>query len=334
MENKSHAFAAGAFVLMVSALLVALAAWLMRDTVEHRVFELSSRDAVNGLQPQAAVRFRGVIVGKVTAIGFDPLNAGNVLVRLSIDDQAPITRSTYATLGFQGVTGLAFVQLDDAGESQEALPTRDDQVARIPLRQSLLSKLTDQGGAILTQLEDTSRRLNLLLAPDNQKQLMGAVQSLGAAASGVQQLSTTLGTLLHAQLGSQRTNLPQFVQEATATSKALQAAAARAGESADEVKKSAASLLSLTGRLNQDGGVIDQLGEGAAALAAAGQTVNSTTLPRLNRTADETARTVRQVSRAMDAVTDNPQALIFGNAPVPSGPGEPGFVAPSKAGRP
>ena len=51
MENKAHAIAAGAFVLLVSALLVALAAWLTRDTGVQRVFELSTRDAINGLQP-------------------------------------------------------------------------------------------------------------------------------------------------------------------------------------------------------------------------------------------------------------------------------------------
>ena len=32
MENKAHALAAGAFVLVVAALLVALAVWLTRDT--------------------------------------------------------------------------------------------------------------------------------------------------------------------------------------------------------------------------------------------------------------------------------------------------------------
>ena len=30
---------------------------------------------------------------------------GQVLVRIAIDDSAPITQSTFATLGFQGVTG-------------------------------------------------------------------------------------------------------------------------------------------------------------------------------------------------------------------------------------
>ena len=65
MENKAHALAAGIFVLLVSAMLVAMAVWLTRDTGEHRVYEISSPEAVNGLQSQAAVRYRGVAVGKV-----------------------------------------------------------------------------------------------------------------------------------------------------------------------------------------------------------------------------------------------------------------------------
>ena len=71
MENKAHAMVAGAFVLVVSALLAALAVWLMRDTTQRDMYEMSTSEIVSGLQPQAVVRFRGVPVGKVELIGFD-----------------------------------------------------------------------------------------------------------------------------------------------------------------------------------------------------------------------------------------------------------------------
>src|SRR6185369_11061392 len=116
MENKAHAIAAGIFVVAVTILLIALAAWLTRDTGERDPYEISTRETVTGLQPQAAVRYRGVDVGKVEQIGFDPKAQGNVLLRLAIDREAPVTRDTFATLGFQGVTGLAFIQLDDSGK--------------------------------------------------------------------------------------------------------------------------------------------------------------------------------------------------------------------------
>ena len=336
MENKAHAFAAGMFVLLVTALLVALAAWLTRDTGVRRVYEISSQEAVNGLQPQAPVRYRGVAVGKVSAIGFDPKVLGNVLVRIALDDAAPVTRSTYASLGFQGVTGLAFVQLDDSGESKvllEASPNGDP--ARIPMRASLLSKLSDQGVAILSQIEQTTARVNLLLSPANQKELMATVSGIGQAAGSVQQLSErvqnlsgTMDGILKAQLGPDRVSIPQFVQEATSSIKSLQKTSDGVEQTAAEFRKTATEITRLAERLNTQGGVVDKLADGAGAMASAGNSFNAGTLPRLNRTSEEAARTARQVNRAVSAVSDNPQSLLFGNGPIAPGPGEPGFSFP------
>jgi phospholipid/cholesterol/gamma-HCH transport system substrate-binding protein len=64
MENKSHALAAGLFVLVVTALLVGLGIWLTRDRGNYQSYELSTGEGVAGLQPQAAVRYKGVSVGR------------------------------------------------------------------------------------------------------------------------------------------------------------------------------------------------------------------------------------------------------------------------------
>jgi len=342
MENKAHAIAAGLFVLVVSAMLVALAAWLTRDTGVRREFAISSHEAVNGLQPQAAVRYRGVPVGKVTAIGFDPRTPGNVLVRIAVDDTAPITRSTFATLGFQGVTGLAFIQLDDSGESKVALETGNGEPARIPMRSNLLSRLSEQGEAILARVEQTSERVNLLLSPQNQQQMMATINGIGQAAASARQLSERMQQLaggidlvVRAQFGPDRVSVPQFVeqanatlQEATVTLKSLQKTSDGVDQTTAEFRRTAAELTRVAERLTAQGGLVDRLAEGATAMTAAGQSFNAGTLPRLNRTSDEATRTVRQVTRVVNAVGDNPQALIFGAGAAAPGPGEPGFVAP------
>jgi len=314
MENKSHALAAGAFLLGVVALLIGLAVWLTRDSTERRVYELSSREGVTGLQPQAGVRFKGVSVGRVTAIELDRQTTGNVLVRIALDASVPITQSTFATLGFQGVTGLAFIQLDDSGASTQALATSPEQVGRIPMRPGLMTRLTDQGSSLLLQLEQASQRINVLLAPDNQKVLMGTIANLGQAAAHIEQLK-----------------LPQLVQDASTTIKGIRATTDRLGDSADSVKASAAEFNRLSARINAPGGTLDKIAQGTDALVVTGQTLSQTLVPRLNRTVDDTARAVRQVGRAADAVAESPQSLLLGKGAAAPGPGEPGFVAPPSA---
>ena len=320
MENKSHALAAGTFVVLLLALVIALSVWLTRDTRDLQTYELSSPDAVTGLQPQASVRYKGVNIGKVTAIALDPQKIGNVLIQVAIDTQAPITESTFGTLGFQGVTGLAFVQLDDEGQSTVLLPPSEGAPPRIPMRPSLLTKLTDQGEDLLAKLVTGTERVNTLLSDDNQKALRSTIDNLGQAAAGLQQLTASTNKAL-----------PQFLEDSRATLKVIQDTSERVGDSADEAKRSAASFKQTTERMNAKDGTLDQLARGVETLALTGQALNTATLPRLNRAVEDTARAARQVSRAVNTVNDNPQSLIFGQGPIAPGPGEAGFTAPAGA---
>lgn len=317
MENKSHALAAGTFVVLLLALVIALAVWLTRDTRDLQIYELSSPDAVTGLQPQASVRFKGVNVGKVTGITLDPKQPGNVLIEIAIDGQAPITQSSFATLGFQGVTGLAFVQLNDTGESKVELPRGGTPPARIPMRRNFMTTLSDQGEDLLAQLVAGSTRVNELLSPANQQALIGAIDNMSQAAASLQQLTASTGKAL-----------PRLISESQATLRTMQATSERVGVSADEARKSAAAFRQVTERMSAKGGTLDQLTQSADTLAQTGQTLNAATLPRLNRAVDDTARAARQVSRAVNAINDDPQSLIFGHGPITPGPGETGFKAP------
>lgn len=309
MENKAHALAAGIFVVAITILLVGLAAWLTRDTGERDPYEISTRETVTGLQEQAAVRYRGVEVGKVAFIGFDPKAQGNVLMRLEIDRDAPVTQDTFATLSFQGVTGLAFVQLDDTGKPAPRLQPADGRPPRIPLRPSLLSKLTDKGEVIVERIEQLTVRMNQFLGDENQKRFASALDNLGTAAADAGKLAKRLDSTV-----------------ATRVDPAL----ASVQKSADQVGRTAADFSQTARRLNEKDGPIDRLAEGTEALSHAADSFNSATLPRINRVTEETSRAVRQLGRTANTINDNPQSLIFGSGVVAPGPGEPGFTAPGR----
>ena len=304
MENKAHALIAGAFVVVVTALLAMLAIWLTRDSTQRNLYEMSTSETVSGLQPQATVRYRGVAVGKVENIGFDQQVKGNVLIRVSIDQAAPMTRSTFATVASQGVTGLGFIQLDDNAESSERLVPNDDNPPRIVLKQGGLDKLLKQGEVIFNQAEQATSRINQLLSPQNEAAINTAVTQLAEAAGSINRVAKTLEPTA--------AGLPALSKDARAALQAVRSVTAEIGVTAQ--------------RLNAPGGPLDKLTEGGTALAAGVETFSAATLPKLGEVADETARTMRQLRRTVSAVDDNPQSLIFGNGPAVPGPGETGFT--------
>ncbi|MBA2963057.1 MULTISPECIES: MlaD family protein [Ramlibacter] len=324
MENKAHALAAGLFVLALTALLLVLGAWLTRDQGPRERYEISTREPVTGLQAQAPVRYRGVDVGKVAEIGFDPKVQGNVLIRLDVDHGAPVTGETFATLSFQGVTGLAFVQLDDSGKPSIRLAPADGAPPRIPLRPGLLSKLTDKGEAILGQVEQITERLNQLVDGPNQQRLTEALDNIARAAANIGTLSADVDRTLTTQFSPQRVDIPALVKRVDSTLASLHDTSEQARVTIGEINRTA-------GRLNEKDGPIDRLAIGAASLSHAADSFNLATLPRVNRVTEDTSRAVRQLSRTVNGINDNPQSLIFGTGRVDPGPGEAGFTAPGGA---
>jgi phospholipid/cholesterol/gamma-HCH transport system substrate-binding protein len=317
MENKAHALAAGIFVIVASALLIALAAWLTRDTGQRDAYEISTRETITGLQPQATVRYRGLEVGKVASIGFDPKTQGNALLRLEIDHDAPLTRDTFATLSYQGVTGLAFIQLDDSGKPAARLVPDDDNPPRIPLKPGLLAKLMDHSQMILDQIDQVTGRMNQLLGPDNQRRVTSALDSLGTAANDAGRLAQRLDATM-----TQRVD--PALAEVSSTMRSVR-------KSADGVAQAAAAFDKTARRLNEKDGPLDRLAEGTASLSHVADSFNAATLPRINHVTEETSRAVRQLGRTANAIGDNPQSLIYGSGPIAPGPGEPGFAPPGAA---
>ena len=314
MENKAHALAAGIFVALLTALVLALAAWLTRDTGIRDAYEISTKETVTGLQEQAPVRFRGVDVGKVKRISFDPKATGNVLVRMEIDRDTPLTRDTFATLSYQGVTGLAFIQLSDDGKPAPKLVPDDEVPPRIPLRPGLLARLEEKGEVILDKVDQVAGRVNTLLGDDNQKRIAVALENIATAAQGANTLTARLDATV-------RQRLDPAITEATITLRGAQ-------RSVDQIGAAAAQFGQTAQKLNAPGGALDRVSEGTDALAHAAETFSVTSLPRINRVTDEVTRTARTLNRAINDLTDNPQMLIYGEGPLRPGPGEPGFQAP------
>src|SRR3954454_14133627 len=121
MENRAFALAAGSFVVIVVALFIVGSLWLSGRTGEGVPYVVVSERSVGGLLPGAIVRLRGVKVGKVTSIGFDPTDSRRIFVPILVDSGFNLTQDTYAKLTFTGVSGVASIELDDDRTTRTAL---------------------------------------------------------------------------------------------------------------------------------------------------------------------------------------------------------------------
>jgi phospholipid/cholesterol/gamma-HCH transport system substrate-binding protein len=304
MENRSHALMTGIFTiaLVIAAVLVGI--WLNRDRNELVPYEIVTTQSIPGLNPQATVRYRGLEVGRVDDIMFDPRVTGQILIRLSVDTSTPVTTTTFASLGYQGVTGLAFLQLDDDRTGSARLKGG----SRIPMRPGLLDQIEKRGLAILERTEKITANLDRLVSPDNQKVIIGAFDNIGKAAAAYGELPKKLGPTID--------RLP-----------AIAAKIDRAAGSVDAVATSANQVFV---KLQAPDGTLERINSAVGSLQGVATTAEMKTLPQLNAAADEATTTLRSVRRAANALTDRPQSILFGGPNAQPGPGEPGFVPPAK----
>ena len=99
MENQSHSLVAGLFVVLLTLAVIAGALWLGPPKGPKLIpLDLVTRHSVSGLKADAPVEFRGVDIGHVESITFDPGERGEIRVRVAVNPAAPLTHSTYAKL--------------------------------------------------------------------------------------------------------------------------------------------------------------------------------------------------------------------------------------------
>ena len=301
MENRAHALAAGSFVLLLG-LCIALAAWWFGGKREaSRELVLVSRSSVSGLNPQAQVRYRGILAGKVLSIALDPADRQNILVTVGVDAGLPLTRGTTAQLNTQGLTGLAYVQLDDGGSSEELLP-ESGPPPRIPLAAAPFDSLMSRTDVLLVQASAVAANLNRLL--DSNGDLAHTLKNLDAASNGLKDLPRVMTGLKRALSDD---NLRHFDELLAG----LDRGAGQAAPLAAEMRALVASMGESSKRLNQ-------------LLTDTGGQLAGTTLPRMNALLLDLRGNSRELSRLLNHLDAAPQSLIFGPSRRRSEPAAPG----------
>lgn len=303
MGRNKHALITGLFLICLVAATTAVIYWIGHFERERNLYIVSTNESVTGLNPESTVFYRGIAVGKVLNIQFDPSNSSIILVAIEVDKDIVLTRGVYATLQLKGVTGLTQLQLEDSGKIPERLPPGDNPKTRIPLRQSLAEKLMNSGEEILKKADYLMVRLSALLNDENSK-------NIGDILGNLKTLSEKL------------TQLQEGVDKALAGIPKL---TADAGKTLSHIDSLSADLQMLSRQVQNLSIKAEELADTGK---TAGDVLLQTTLPKINDLMTDMQSAAHEVKRVAAMLENNPQALLLGPDRQEPGPGEPGYKEP------
>ncbi len=300
MGRENHALITGLFLIALVTASTAIVFWIGTMDQERNPYVISTRASVSGLNPESTVFYRGIAVGKVLNVQFDPLDSGTILVPIEVDKNIVLTKGVYATLRLKGVTGLTQIQLEDSGTISDALLPGDNPTSRIPLVPSLTDKLMDTGEELLHKADHLMQRLSSLLNDENEKNIVGILSNLKT-------------------LTDKLSELQRSVDKALAGIPAL----------STDARKTLANINALTDDLQGLTREVQNLSVKAGGLVDSGKTTGDalaqSTLPKVNQLLTELQSTTQQVKRVATMLENDPQELLLGPNQQDAGPGEPDY---------
>ena len=318
MEDRAHAVIAGLFAILLTVAVIAAYWWLSGTWSERNDYYVVSEQPVTGLNAQATVKFRGVNVGQVSSIGFDPAKPLIILIRISVDKKLRLTRGTYAQLKTQGLTGLAYIELNDGGKNPQTLSLAEEGSERIPLHASDMDNLIDSGKQLAERsriLVESSIRMveggNKLFEQRNIERIEQILTNLDQATRELKPL------LASAAQASQRVNgmfSDEHQQRVLAVADSANDALRQIGPLVQDMHRVVADFHDMSAQIQRSGTEISGK-------------INDETLPRLNELTTQLTQDAKHLDALMQELEQNPQSLIFGKPQLAPGPGEPGFNA-------
>lgn len=299
METKVNYARVGLFVVLLGAALVVLLIWLgrreSRRVYDH--YDVYVRESVTGLNIGASVKYLGVDIGYLKEMVIDPENPEQLRLTLSVSEETPVKEDTVAFLEFQGLTGVAVVNL--AGGGRESPPLRAKPGERYPVIEnvpSLYARL--EGGLrrlvsdptlprLVTRLENLAADTQSLVDEENRaafKQLLAETAKIA-------------GTLdrMTGRVDAQLPIVLDHLQESSRSISEMSSNAARTSAMLERlVSRNQARIEEFTGQTLTEAGLL---------------------IMELRELTATSKRLAAQLER-------EPNALIFGRSRHPRGPGE------------
>ena len=146
MEADKHYFLEGLFIIALAIAVAVAFMWVAKSGRSDDVlYRIHFAESVSGLVLGDAVKFHGVDVGTVKAMGLDKADSSRVQVDVTLRKDAPVKTDTKASLRLKGLTGSVYIELNGGGAEAKRLAdaTTPGQIPEIPSEKSQLTTLLE-----------------------------------------------------------------------------------------------------------------------------------------------------------------------------------------------
>jgi len=317
METKANYVLVGIFTLIVSLLAFGFVYWIARfgEARDSTPLDVRIPGSVTGLSVGSQVLFNGIKVGDVRRLHLDETNPAFVIVQTRVNASTPITRSTAATLGFQGLTGQAYIELKGGRLDEPNLLTeaaRANTVARIDADPSAVNNLLAtaqdifaRANSVLSELEGFTKDVRgpLTQTINNTKVFTDAlaknakvVDELGANAGNINQIITDAKDMMD-RLNKASVHVNDILVK---TDKML--STSDKDSVAAQAKATLESIRQTSDNLNKRlGPIADNL-----------QRFSGQGLRDVQSAVVDSSRSIQRIEQAITDLERNPQRIIFG----------------------
>ena len=286
---------------------------------KYDLYQAILEESVAGLNLNAPVKYNGVDVGKVQNIQLDPENPERVQLLFAIERGTPIKVDTVAVLKTQGLTGIAYVELD--GGAKNAAPlvaTGRQKYPVIQTKPSLSTRLENILTTLLAKLDNTSSNIDSLLSRENQQAFKSAVADIAIVSKTIAARNNEIDA-----------GIVNAARAADNTARATQ----KLNPIIDKIEPVINELNITIAQINRSALALEKAGnEAAIASTSAGKTVTSVganierysteTLPEVQRLLTELNELSISLKHLIEQTERDPASLLRGRSTVPDGPGE------------
>ncbi|WP_106752984.1 MCE family protein [Pannonibacter carbonis] len=201
METRANYVLIGGFVLGTLLAAFLFIYWLAASSDSRTSVNVKVvfPGAVTGLPVGGQVLFNGIKVGDVATLDFDPTDPRIVVATIRVTPTAPLRKDVKATLGFQGLTGVAYVDLKGGTSGSGLLLDDTVQEPVIYADRSFFDDILDHGRDVLRKADQTLSTIDAVIQ-ENRPVISATarnVETFSAAlaenSDGVKEFMTSVG---------------------------------------------------------------------------------------------------------------------------------------------